>query len=71
MQRVKPGEIDIAAIHDINGAGFGNKQVERMHVVQFTVGDVDEAWDISSQIKQGVHLNRRLGRPEVRPGKDR
>jgi hypothetical protein len=47
MQRVKPGEIDIAAIHDINGAGFGNKQVERMHVVQFTVGDVDEAWDIS------------------------
>ena len=44
---------------------------ECMHVMQFAVGDMDEAGYIASQIEQSVHLYRRLGCPEMRPGKDR
>ena len=56
---------------DGNGAGFGKQQVERMDVVQLAVRNVDEARNIAPQIEQGVHLHRRLGRPQMRPGKDR
>src|ERR1700748_3206878 len=71
MQHVEPGEIDIAAIHDVDRARLGKQQVERVNVVQFAVRDVDEARDVAAQVQQRVHLDRRLGRAEMRPRKDR
>ena len=71
MQSMKPLEVNIAAIHHVNGASFRYEQIEDIDVVQFAVGNVDETRDVSTQVKQRVHLHRRLGRPEVRPRKDR
>ena len=51
--------------------GFREQQVEGMDVVEFAVRDVDEARDVAPEIEQGVHFHRRLGRPEMRPRKDR
>src|SRR5208283_325723 len=47
MDGVKAGEVHVAAIHDVNGAGFGKLQVERMDVVQLTVRYLDEARNIA------------------------
>ena len=71
MHRMKADEIDIAAIHDVDGTGFGEQQVERMDVGHFAVRDMDEARDVALQIAQGVHLHRSFGRGEMRPRKDR
>ena len=71
MQTVKPAEIDVAAIHDIDGASLRKEQIERMDVVELAVGYMDETRDISAQIQQRVHLHRCLGRAEMRPRKQR
>jgi hypothetical protein len=39
--------------------------------VQLAVADEDEGWDIAPQIQERVQLDRRFGRAERRPGKDR
>lgn len=71
MQGIKPREVHIAAIHHIHRPGFGNQHVERMHVVQLAVRDMNEAGNIAAQIQQRVHLYRRFGGTEQRPGKQR
>lgn len=71
MQHIESGEIDIAAIHDVDGTWLGKQQVESVHIVQLAVGYGDKAWDIATQIEQGVHLDRGLGGAEMRPRKDR
>ncbi len=71
MQAIQPLEIDVAAIHDVEGAGLRYQQVEDIDIVQLAVGDVDEARNAAAQIQQRVHLHRRLGRAEVRPREHR
>ncbi|GHU37602.1 hypothetical protein AGMMS50256_35760 [Betaproteobacteria bacterium] len=50
MQRVQASEIDITAIHHVDGSGLLLQQVEDMHVVQFPVGDVDEAGNAALEV---------------------
>jgi hypothetical protein len=71
MQNVKASEIDVATIHDVDGTGLGYQQVERMHIVQLAVGDMDEARNAATQVEQRMHLHCGLGRAEVRPRKHR
>jgi hypothetical protein len=71
MHRMQTAEIDIAAIHDIDGARLRVQHIEDVDIGHFAVRNMQEARDISAQIQQRMHLHRRLGRPEVRPGKDR
>src|SRR5664280_155380 len=71
MQYIKAYEVDVAAIHDVDGARFGEQQIEGMNVVQLAVRDVNEARDVAAQIEQRVHLHRCLGGPKVRPWKQR
>ena len=61
VQHIQAREIDVAAIHDVGCPRLGQQEIEGMNVVQFTLGDVDETRDAPAQIKQGVHLHRRLG----------
>ena len=69
MQTVKPAEIDVAAIHDIDGVSLGEQQIECVDVVELAVGYMDKARDISAQIQQRVHLHRRLGVRKCAHGK--
>ena len=71
MQDVKAREIDVAAIHDVDGARFGQQQVESINIVQLAIRDVDEARDVATQIEQGVHLHCRLRGTKARPWKQR
>src|SRR5258708_32939635 len=79
MQHMEAGEIDIAPIHDVDCAGLREQHVERVNVVQLAIRNVDEARDITAQVQQRVHLDRRpllspgagFGHAEMRPRKDR
>ena len=71
MQHMEPGEIDIAPIHNVDRARLREQQVERVNIVQLAVRNVDEARNIAAQVQQRVHLDRRLGRAEMCPRKDR
>src|SRR5688500_16366131 len=49
MEAVEPLEVEVTTVHDIEGARLGNQHVEDVDVVQFAVGDVNEARNRSTQ----------------------
>jgi len=67
VQPMQTGEIDVPTIHDVDGSGLRHEHIERMHIVQLSVGDVDETWNVAAQIQQCVHLHGGFGGPEMRP----
>src|ERR1700726_3917984 len=71
MDRIKSAEIDIAAIHDIDGAGLRNDQIQRQGIAHFTVRNVNETGDWATQIKERAHLYPSFGRAKIRPRKER
>ena len=68
MQHVQASEIDVAAVHDVDGTGFGKQHIESMNVVQLAVRNVDEARNVAAQVEQRVHLHRGLGRTKMPHG---
>ncbi len=68
MQSLK---VEIAAIHQVKSTALDDKLVERIDLVSFAVGDVDEAGNGTSQIEQRVQLDCRLGATKRRPRMDR
>jgi conjugal transfer/entry exclusion protein len=57
MQHMKSCEIDVAPIHNVDRSHLQEQEIERVHVVQLAVGDVDEARNAAAQIEQCVHLH--------------
>src|SRR5680860_1323350 len=64
-------EVDIASVHDVEGARFGHQQVEDIDLVPLAVAAVDETRNIAPQVEQCMQLDRRLGDAERRPRKHR
>ena len=48
---IESGKIRVAAIHDIESTCFQRYDVQNVDLVEFSVGDVYEAWDIAPQIQ--------------------
>ena len=71
MQHVKPGEVQIAPIHDVDRPCLQHQHIEHIDIAQLAVGDVDEAGNVAAQVQQRVHLHRRLCRAKQRPRKER
>ena len=76
MHRVKPCEVQITPIHDVDRSGLQHQDVERFDVAQLAVGDVDEAGEseargLAAQVEQRMHLHRRLRGAKQRPRKER
>ena len=68
---IEPLEVQVAPIHDVEGAGLDKQQVQHIDVVHLAVGDVDEGGDRPPQIEQRVQLHGRLGGAKRRPRKHR
>ena len=71
MEAVEPLEVEVAAIHHVEGARLGNEHVEDVDIVQFAVGDVDEARDSAAQVEERVQFHRRFGFAKLGPWKQR
>ena len=68
---VKALEIDITAIHHIEGTGFNPMLVEGVDIVHFAIGNADKSWDIAMQVEQRVHLDGALALAKSGPRKQR
>jgi len=71
MNRMKPGEVDIAPIHDVDGPCLYHELIEDIHLVDFAVGYNHYRWNASLQIQKSKELDRSLVLPELSPGKER
>ena len=71
VQLIKPIEIDVTSVHDVESAGFGQQQIEDVDVVQFAIADVEERRDTATQVQERVQLDGRFGRAKRCPRKYR
>ena len=67
LKTVQPGEIDVAAIHHIEGAGFEGKMVEDLDIVHFPGGNVDKTRNVAAQVEQRMEFHRGFASAELRP----
>ncbi len=70
-QPMEAVEIDIAAVHDVEGAGLGGEFVEHPGIVPSGVGDVYEGGDVAAQIQERVELDSSFAALERRPREER
>ncbi len=71
VEQMQPLEIQIGAVHHIDGAGFRHQQVQDVHIMQLGIGDVHERRDVSLQIQQRMQLDTGLGGAELGPREQR
>ena len=71
MQAVETGEVEIAAIHDVEGSGLGQKQVQDVDVMELAVGNVNECRDMTAQIEERMKLDGRFGFAKMGPREQR
>jgi hypothetical protein len=68
---MEPLEVEIASVHDVEGAKLGYQQVEEIDVVPFAVADVQERVDVTAQVQERMQLDGCLGRAKRGPRKHR
>ena len=71
MQPMPPGEVEVAAIHDIERAGFPDQLVEDVHVMHTACGDNDDGGKFALEGQQGVKFDGGFGAAEGGPRKQR
>src|SRR5262245_13515014 len=71
MEPVEPLEVEVSAIHNIEGTRLGDEHIEDVDVVQFAIGNMDETGNRSAQVEQRVEFERRFGRTKLGPRKQR
>src|SRR5215510_12401204 len=71
MEPVEPLEVEISAIHDIEGTRLGDEHIEDVDVVQFAIGNMDETGNRSAQVEQRMEFERRFGSTKLGPRKQR
>src|SRR6266540_2142023 len=71
LQPIKPFEVDVSSVHDVESTRLGQQQVQNVDVVQFAIADVEKRRDVAAQIQQCVQLDGRLGRAKRSPSKYR
>ena len=69
VEHMKARKIEIAPVHDVDGARFGDEMVEYVDVVKLALGDLDESGDVAAQIQQRVELDGCFSAAEVGPRK--
>jgi hypothetical protein len=65
------GEVQVAAIHDIESAGFPNELVEDVDIMHTASGDNDDGGKVALEGQQGVAFDGGLALPKRGPRKER
>ena len=60
-------EIDVAAIHHVERAGFDRQLVEDRHIVHFPVRNMHKTGNVAAQIQERVQLDGTLAAAKLRP----
>jgi len=67
MNTMKPGKIQIAPVHDVEGSRFEGQIVEDVDVVNLAGGNNDKGRNASLQIQQGMQFDRSFVLSELGP----
>jgi len=67
LEPVEAGEIDVTAIHDVEGARLDGQMIERLDIVHFPVGNMDETGNVATQVDQRVEFDGRFSAAELGP----
>src|ERR1017187_9537580 len=70
-ERMKPLEIDVAAVHHIESPSLYHQFVEDVNVMHLAIGNANEGGDVATQVEQCVHLHRTFVLTEPGPRKHR
>lgn len=68
MDLVESGEIQVAAIHDVDSAWLGNDCIEDLDIVDFARGNPHNGRNAAMKVEQGMQFDRPFGLAEQRPG---
>ena len=68
VNSVKPLEIYVASIHDVERSGIEDQIVEDIYVVNLAGSNNDKGWEVAMQGQQSVQFYRSLAFAELRPG---
>ena len=71
MQPMPPGEVEVAAIHDVERASFPDQLVEDVDVMNTACRDNDDGGKVALEGQQGVEFNGGLVPPKRGPWKQR
>ena len=71
MQCIESLEVQVPAIHHVEGPRLGHEQIEDVDIVELAIADMDEGGNSSPQIEQRVQFHRRLGLAKRCPRKQR
>src|SRR6266566_6354324 len=66
-QPEQPLEIDVAAIHDIEGSRFRHDLVEHVDVMHLAIGNANKRRNVAAQVQQRVQLEGSFASPEPGP----
>ena len=64
-------EVDVGAIHHVEGGRLGHDHVEDVDVVPFAAGNLDKRRDRTTYVEQRVHFDGRLAGAKAGPRKHR
>lgn len=64
---VKPPKVYIALVHQVVSPCLNRQNVKPVHVIYLTLAHPDECWNGTSQVKQGMHLERTPSMVELGP----
>jgi len=64
-------KIEVAFVHDIEGAGLEDHVIEKMDIVHLTACNADKRRDIGPQVQLGMHLDGAFVTAMLCPGKER
>ena len=67
MHAVESSEIEIGAVHQVNGAGFPDQLIEDVDFVDLSARDDDHGRNTAAQIEQRVKLDGRFVSSELSP----
>ena len=68
---IEAHEVEVGAIHDVEGAGLRNEDIRDLHIAGLAFGDVNEGRDTALWIKKSMRFDGRPGRAEQSPWEDR
>ena len=71
MNPMPPGEVKVAAIHDVERAGFPGQLVEDVDIMNTARGDNDDGGKVALEGQQGVKFDGGLALPKRGPRKQR
>ncbi len=71
MNPMPPGEVQVAAIHDVKRAGFPDELVEDVDIMHTASGDNDDGGKVALEGQQGMEFDGTLVFPKRGPRKQR